>query len=465
MEPATRVFCKLRILLLIDGTLDRFGAWVTNLSETGLFVETPARAPIGTGVRFSLYLSDDQPPLPGHASVVWINDPSGEGPEGMGLQFSSLTAGSQERLMRFLTTQFDPQAVQETAGTTNAAFRQQVEAEAVSALIAELSEPVIEDPPIDTPMSDPDPVKDAQEQSQDDEPIPAVEEPAITGPDDVKESLEPSVEAADEAEDDTPALPPWPYRSQSLDHPLKDLIIIQSGLSGTRIASVEVTDSSELKVHHATDIKDIFINAYWRSHGLEGRALALNDILPDALLPAEPDDVEELHEWQNKADEWATLIYESCPNPSGILLLNGSPTFAKMFATLHTAFSSADLPVPVSILSSTGLAEALNCLNQEAAPILVVEECGEDVWVSRIAENGHVDAWSIPSASQRNERDTLREAILYHGRLPRTLIAPEAMATLIPEDVPIHPVPYAHHHHQELVQIGALRLALGAASE
>ena len=85
MEPATRVFCKLRVLLLIDGTLDRFGAWVTNLSETGFFAETPARAPTGTGIRFSLYLSDDQPPLPGHATLVWVQDGDSQNPEGIGV--------------------------------------------------------------------------------------------------------------------------------------------------------------------------------------------------------------------------------------------------------------------------------------------------------------------------------------------------------------------------------------------
>ena len=58
-----------------------------------------------------------------------------------------------------------------------------------------------------------------------------------------------------------------------------------------------------------------------------------------------------------------------------------------------------------------------------------VEACGEDLWASLIREDGDVSTWSIPAASQRSAQDTLREAILYCGRLPRTLIAPNPSPT------------------------------------
>ena len=48
-----------------------------------------------------------------------------------------------QRLLQFLQGQFQA-APEQPVGSTNPAFRQQVEAEAVSALIAELSQPVVE---------------------------------------------------------------------------------------------------------------------------------------------------------------------------------------------------------------------------------------------------------------------------------------------------------------------------------
>ena len=64
---------------------------------------------------------------------------------------------------------------------------------------------------------------------------------------------------------------------------LKDLIVIQS--TQQTLCSVERWRSDELIQLHSTEVKDLFVNAYWRTLGLEGRALALNAILPE-VLPA-----------------------------------------------------------------------------------------------------------------------------------------------------------------------------------
>ena len=470
MEPATRVFCKLRVLLLIDGTLDRFGAWVTNLSETGFFAETPARAPTGTGIRFSLYLSDDQPPLPGHATLVWVQDGDGQNPEGIGVKFDPLPPHDRQRLLQFLQGQFQA-APEQPVGSTNPAFRQQVEAEAVSALIAELSQPVVEveprHPTDDEPSQpEPHPIEDESPALEaGDEPPPLPDE--TTPPTDNESPGEPDAEPEEEPVENEPSetVPPWPFRAGPLQSGLKDLIVIQSTLNQTTVAQLSVGDAAELIQLHSTEVKDLFVNAYWRTLGLEGRALALNAILPEELLPATADPIEDLNEWMETAEGWATLIYESCASPSGILILGSSPSFGTLFESLNPAFESADLPVPVMISTGPSLAQGLEKLEQANAPILTLEACGEDLWASLIREDGSVSTWSIPAASQRSAQDTLREAILYCGRLPRTLIAPSPLANLIPADIPIQAVPYAPDQYLELTQIGALRLALGAASD
>ncbi len=470
MEPATRVFCKLRVLLLIDGTLDRFGAWVTNLSETGFFAETPARAPTGTGIRFSLYLSDDQPPLPGHATLVWVQDGDGQNPEGIGVKFDPLPPHDRQRLLQFLQGQFQA-APEQPVGSTNPAFRQQVETEAVSALIAELSQPVVEveprHPTDDEPSQpEPHPIEDESPALEaGDEPPPLPDE--TTPPTDNESPGEPDAEPEEETVENEPTetVPPWPFRAGPLQSGLKDLIVIQSTLNQTTVAQLSVGDAAELIQLHSTEVKDLFVNAYWRTLGLEGRALALNAILPEELLPATADPIEDLNEWMETAEGWATLIYESCASPSGILILGSSPSFGTLFESLNPAFESADLPVPVMISTGPSLAQGLEKLEQANAPILTLEACGEDLWASLIREDGSVSTWSIPAASQRSAQDTLREAILYCGRLPRTLIAPSPLANLIPADIPIQAVPYAPDQYLELTQIGALRIALGAASD
>jgi len=468
MEPATRVFCKLRVLLLIDGTMDRFGAWVTNLSETGFFAETPARAPIGSGIRFSLYLADDQPPLPGHATIVWLQDNEGNDAEGMGVKFGPLPPHDKQRLVQFLAAQFDASAPA-PVGTTNPAFRQQVEAEAVSALIAELSEPpLIEDASAHEPSQEAAEPAETSPQSHEPE---SLEEPPPELPAEAPESDEPAQldeepeSLSENDEEPVPEAPPWPFRSGELPAGLKDLIVIHSTLNQTSVSQLEIGEDRAVITHHSTEMKDLMVNAYWRTRGLEGRALALNAILPDELLPAVAEPVQEHSEWVSTAEEWATLIYEACSSPAGILILGGSPAFAELCDSLSDAFSSADLPVPVTITTGISLTESLSKLEQSCAPILTLEACGEDLWATQIDESGKLKTWSIPAASQRGPADTLREAILYCGRLPRTLIAPEPLAQLLPSDIPIEAVPYARQRYLELTQIGALRLALGAASE
>ena len=239
------------------------------------FAETPARAPTGTGIRFSLYLSDDQPPLPGHATLVWVQDGDGQNPEGIGVKFDPLPPHDRQRLLQFLQGQFQA-APEQPVGSTNPAFRQQVEAEAVSALIAELSQPVVEiEPkhPSDDALAQPEPHPIEEENSTleaGDEPPTLPDETTL--PTDHENQGEPDVEPEEETVEDEPTetAPPWPFRAGPLQSGLQDLIVIQSTLNQTTVAQLSVGDAAELIQLHSTEVKDLFVNAYWRTLGLEG---------------------------------------------------------------------------------------------------------------------------------------------------------------------------------------------------
>ena len=70
----------------------------------------------------------------------------------------------------------------------------------------------------------------------------------------------------EETEDEpTETAPPWPFRAGPLQSSLQDLIVIQSTLNQTTVAQLSVGDAAELIQLHSTEVKDLFVNAYWRA--------------------------------------------------------------------------------------------------------------------------------------------------------------------------------------------------------
>ena len=82
-------------------------AYVTNISEMGLFVRTDAPLPLGTELVLLLAPDDDDLPFEVRGCVAWINPirEHGDNPNpGMGIRFDELTAEARERLVELVRT-------------------------------------------------------------------------------------------------------------------------------------------------------------------------------------------------------------------------------------------------------------------------------------------------------------------------------------------------------------------------
>lgn len=77
-------------------------AYVTNISEMGIFIRSDDPLPVGTELRLRIAPNDGGPPLELGGMVVWINPlrPTGDNPNpGMGVRFDALSAEQRERLV------------------------------------------------------------------------------------------------------------------------------------------------------------------------------------------------------------------------------------------------------------------------------------------------------------------------------------------------------------------------------
>ena len=87
-------------------------AYITNISEMGIFIRSESPMPIGTELRLRFHSADDlhsveAPVLELDGMVVWINPmrANGDNPNpGMGVRFAELTADQRERLVALVRT-------------------------------------------------------------------------------------------------------------------------------------------------------------------------------------------------------------------------------------------------------------------------------------------------------------------------------------------------------------------------
>lgn len=93
-----RVAVALRIrmrYLELDAFISKFA---TNISRSGMFISSRNPKEPGTEIRFELRLADDSPLIGGRGIVKWVRpfDPAHpKAPHGMGVEFTSLSDGSQ----------------------------------------------------------------------------------------------------------------------------------------------------------------------------------------------------------------------------------------------------------------------------------------------------------------------------------------------------------------------------------
>ncbi len=80
-------------------------AYITNISEMGIFIRSDDPLPIGTDVSLSFSGPDGEGTVKVRGTVVWVNPvrPSGDNPNpGMGIRFANLTPELRERLVEIV---------------------------------------------------------------------------------------------------------------------------------------------------------------------------------------------------------------------------------------------------------------------------------------------------------------------------------------------------------------------------
>lgn len=99
----SRAPVRAKVEVRFDERPEKTVGFAANISEGGLFVETPETRPVGTLLRFSLELTGSET-VTGFAEVVWIRvRPEGpKKPAGCGIQFRFLEADGRERLRAFI---------------------------------------------------------------------------------------------------------------------------------------------------------------------------------------------------------------------------------------------------------------------------------------------------------------------------------------------------------------------------
>ncbi len=81
-------------------------AYITNISEMGIFIRTDDPPQVGASVRMR-FAVEDQEPLSLDGMVVWVNPirPEGDNPNpGMGVRFSELSPELRERVVDLVRT-------------------------------------------------------------------------------------------------------------------------------------------------------------------------------------------------------------------------------------------------------------------------------------------------------------------------------------------------------------------------
>jgi len=99
--------------VLVDWAVDYHGkdtflfAYISDISEMGIFVRTQAPEPPGTTLNLS-FTPPGGPKLSLEGQVIWINPPRDDGDQarqpGMGIKFVDLTLGQREHLLQLVRT-------------------------------------------------------------------------------------------------------------------------------------------------------------------------------------------------------------------------------------------------------------------------------------------------------------------------------------------------------------------------
>jgi Tfp pilus assembly protein PilZ len=101
-RESRRLLREVAVRLSALGEDGELSALTRDIATGGMFVSTPAPMPVGAAVHFVLQLgSDDEPAdVEGEATVVWVRPEAGgaDQPAGMGMQFSRVEPGGEERL-------------------------------------------------------------------------------------------------------------------------------------------------------------------------------------------------------------------------------------------------------------------------------------------------------------------------------------------------------------------------------
>ncbi len=101
-RESRRLLREVAVRLSAPGEEGELSGLTRDIATGGMFVSTPAPMPVGTAVHFVLQLGSDEEPadVEGEATVVWVRPEAGgaDQPAGMGMQFSRVEPGGEERL-------------------------------------------------------------------------------------------------------------------------------------------------------------------------------------------------------------------------------------------------------------------------------------------------------------------------------------------------------------------------------
>ncbi len=101
-RESRRLLREAAVRLLAPGEDGELSGLTRDIATGGMFVSTPAPMPVGAAVHFVLQLGSDEEPadVEGEATVVWVRPEAGgaDQPAGMGMQFSRVEPGGEERL-------------------------------------------------------------------------------------------------------------------------------------------------------------------------------------------------------------------------------------------------------------------------------------------------------------------------------------------------------------------------------
>ncbi|MBH24747.1 MAG: hypothetical protein CMH57_09910 [Myxococcales bacterium] len=105
----TRIGVELEVTLESESNF--YAGFSMNISEGGLFIATYDVQPVGSEIKISLALGDDEPPITAYGLVRWVREYNPASPDtspGMGVQFTRMSREDVMRIYRFCAERRDP---------------------------------------------------------------------------------------------------------------------------------------------------------------------------------------------------------------------------------------------------------------------------------------------------------------------------------------------------------------------